>query len=339
LRPIASLACRLAAFSIIGTLAAACSGTGTSSVGTVPNTASTQTTTRGNASAERLASEGLVRPPAHAANTRPGWISPDAKRHKKPSLIYWGDYGANTIDIFPAKGVNPKMKGQITTGLDNPERLFVDAKGNVYATNIGNNTITAYKPHATKPFLTISNGVDGPTGLTVDSAGTVYCANVDNDTVTEYPKGQLSPSVTLNVFAEYLAVDSSDDLYVSGASAVTEFAPGTSSGKNLNLTIGSPGALEVDKHGNIIIIDDSANTIDVFPAGQVTPSKTIAVTAGTAFALSLNEAENAVYASVLVSGGFIVQDVAYPNGSTLKSKLTTVTDGDWPIAVSPDAVL
>jgi hypothetical protein len=97
--------------------------------------------------------------------------------------------------------------------------------------------------------------------------------------------------------------------------------------------------LEVDKSGNIIVIDDSANTIDVFPAGQVTPSKQIAVTAGSAFALSLNKAENAVYASVEVSGGFLVQDVAYPNGTTLKNKLTTITDGDWPIAVSPDAVL
>jgi hypothetical protein len=319
-------------------LAAGCSSTGTSSVATVPNTASTQTT-HGNASAERLASEGLVRPATHATNSRPGWISPDAKRHKKSSLIYWGDFDTNTIDIFPAKGVNPKMKGQITTGLDEPERLFVDARGNVYATDLGNDTITAYKPHATKPFLTISNGVSTPTGLTVDSAGTVYCANVGNDTVTEYPKGQLSPSVTLNVFGEYLAVDKSDDLYVAGATGVTEFAKGTTSGKNLGLTIGSPGALEVDKSGNIIVIDDSANTIDVFPAGQVTPSKQIPVTSGSAFALSLNKAENAVYVSVEVSGGFIVQDVAYPNGTTLKNKLTTISDGDWPIAVSPDAVL
>ena len=333
LRPIASSASRLAVFSLLGALAAGCSNSGTSSMATVPNAASTQTAARRDA----LEAEGLIRPSAHAANTRSGWISPDAKR-KKAGLIYWGNFDTNTIDIFSAKGVNPKMKGQIMTGLSEPERLFVDAARNVYATNLGNNTITAYKRGATSPFLTISNGVSTPTGLTVDAAGTVYCANVGNDTVTEYPKGQVSPSLTLSVFGEYLAVDSADNLYVSGTSVI-EFAPGTTAGKTLTLSIGSPGALEVDKHGNIIILDSSSNTIDVFPAGQSTPSKQIAVTSGIPFALSLNKAESQVYVSVLVSGGFIVQSLAYPNGSTLKSKLTTLPDGDWPIAASPDAVL
>ncbi|MGB8909158.1 MAG: hypothetical protein WCC84_10455 [Candidatus Cybelea sp.] len=42
--------------------------------------------------------------------------------------------------------------------------------------------------------------------------------------------------------------------------------------------------------------------------------------------------------SVEASGPFIVQEVAYPNGTTLTNKLTT-GDGERPIAVSPDAVL
>ena len=281
-------------------LAAGCSTTGTSSL--APN--ATQNAARGNVLADRRASEGLVRAPGHAANTRPGWISPEKRRHRKSALIYWGSYFNSTIDIFSAKGTNPPMKGQITNGLSNPERLFVDKALSVYATNLGNDTITAYKRGATTPFLTISNGVSNPTGLTVDSAGTVYCANVGNDTVTVYPKGQTSPSLTISISGpEYLAIDGSDNLYVSTGLGVTEFAPGSTSGKALGLTIGSPGALEVDKAGNIIVIDSSANTIDVFPAGQTTPSKQIAVTAGSPFALSLNKAETAVYASVEVSGG------------------------------------
>jgi hypothetical protein len=68
----------------------------------------------------------LVRPTAHAASARSGWISPDKKRHRKSALVYWGSYDRNTIDIFSAKGTNPPMKGQITSGLSNPERLFVD---------------------------------------------------------------------------------------------------------------------------------------------------------------------------------------------------------------------
>jgi hypothetical protein len=313
----ASVPYTLAVFSTLGMLAAGCSDTGTSSVATVPSTVSTQTI------------------------TRPGWISPDIQRHK-PSLIYWGKFSANTIDIFSANGINPPLKGTITTGVDEPERLFVDAALNVYATNRGNNTITAYKRGATTPFLTITNGVSTPTGLTVDAAGTVYCANVGNDTVTEYPKGQTSPSLTLTGFSrppEYLAIDSADKLYVSTGRRVIEFGPGSTTGKSLGLTIRSPGALEVDKSGNIIVVDKSASTIDVFPARQKMPSKKIAVTAGIPFGISLNFAETAVDVSVEVSGGFIVQHLAYPNGTTLANKITAATDGDWPIAVSPDAVL
>jgi hypothetical protein len=119
---------------------------------------------------------------------------------------------------------------------------------------------------------------------------------------------------------------------------VWEFPSGSATGKNLGLSVAFPDGIEVDKNGNIIVIDSSGLAIDVFPPGQVTPSKTIAVTAGSPFALSLNKAETTLYVSVLVNGTFIVQTLAYPNGTTLANKITT-SDGQWPIAVSPDAVL
>ncbi len=273
----------------------------------------------------------------HAASS--GWIAPDAKKKKKKTLIYWGSFDASTIDIFSAKGTNPPQKGQITTGLSNPERLFVDKSLNVYATNLGNNTITAYKRGATSPFLTISDGVNTPTGLTVDGAGTVYCANVGNSTITEYPKGQTSPSLTIDAFAEYLAADAKNNLYASGATNVYKYPPGSTSGTDLNLNIGSPGALEVDKNGNIVIIDEATGGIDIFPKGQTQPSAQIPVTAGYPYALSLNKKETQVYVSVEVYGGFIVQTLPYPKGTTLTTKISGTNYGEWPIAVSPDAAL
>ncbi len=183
----ASRAATISIFGILGALAAGCSNSGVPTANLAGNPASY------SASAFRALANGhglgASRPQAKTG----GWLSPDAKKGK--NLIYWGDYNNNTITIYSSKGVNGKEKGQITTGLSNPERLFVDKKGNVYATNIGNDTITAYKPGTSSPFLTISDGVVSPTGLTVDAAGTVYCANVGNDTITVYPKGQTSPSL------------------------------------------------------------------------------------------------------------------------------------------------
>jgi len=258
-------------------------------------------------------------------------MSPDAKKKKK--LIYWGNFDSSTITIYSAKGVNGKQVGQITTGLSEPERLFVDKQGSVYATNVGNNTITGYEAGQTSPFITISNGVSTPTGLTVDAAGTIYCANVGNDTITVYPKGQTSPSLTIPYFAEYLATDAQDNLYAAGT-AVEEFAPGSTTGKDLGLPH-YPGALEVDRAGNLIVLYGS--TVEYFPAGQTSPSKEINIS-GSPFALSLSKNEKQLYVSVEAGTPFIIQSIAYPKGTSFSDKLTN-NGGDWPIAVSPDNAL
>jgi hypothetical protein len=40
----------------------------------------------------------------------------------------------------------------------------------------------------------------------------------------------------------------------------------------------------------------------------------------------------------LVGSPFEIQTLGYPNGTKIKNKLTS-NGGDWPLAISPDAVL
>jgi hypothetical protein len=287
-------------------------------------------------SSMRQMANGFVRPTGTTPHAR-AWISPEAKTDRH--FLYWGDYSTDTITIYK-QGVVPKEVGQVTDDIDKPERLFVDGSHNLWVTNLGNDTITEYAPGKKSPRFTISEDVANPTGIVVDSAGTVYCANVANDTITEYTKGKTAPSVIIPVSSapEYLAVDASDNLYVATAAGVFEFARGSSSGANLGLSIGSPGAIEVDRSKNIILVDTSAATIDIFPAGQTSPSKQITVGAGAPYSLALTDSESKLYVSVNVpSGGFEIQELAYPGGSALKTKLATGA-GDWPLAVNPDAV-
>ncbi|MGA8534100.1 MAG: hypothetical protein WB615_08330, partial [Candidatus Tumulicola sp.] len=253
------------------------------------------------------------------------WMAPDLKGGALN--IYWGDYYNNTITIYPRGAINPPEKGVITEGLSHPQRLFVDSVQTIYATNAGNNTITAYKRNATKPSLTIGTGVDNPTGLTVDAAGTVYCANTGGESVTVYPKGQTTPSLTIPIAGspEYLAIDGSDNLYVSylGGSkgtGVMEFAPGSTLGKDLGLDVSGSGPIAIDRSGNIILVDDYGLAIDIFPAGQTEPSKKIGVSGGEIFGLSLSEKEHKLFVSV-ESGWFIVQQFDYPSPTNLTTKL------------------
>ncbi len=322
---------RVVALPLLAALAAGCSATGVAPTGSSGSLGTAQSSTLRE---HRMLANGQGRH-VQTARTGSGWLSPDAKR-KKP-LIYWGNYDSNSITVYSAKGTNGKEIGQITTGLSNPERLFVDAQGSVYATNIGNNTITAYKRGQLSPFLTISSGVNSPTGLTVDAAGTVYCANVGNNTITVYPKGQTSPSLTISSDAEYLATDAQDNLYASTFEGVVKYAPGSTTGTNLGLQISSAGSgVEVDRKGNVIVIDGSS--IDYFPAGQTQSSKQISVTSGSPFALSLNKKETKLYVSVDSVPSFIIQSVTYPTGSSLSNKLTTGA-GEWPVSASPDNAL
>jgi len=333
-----SIGRRAAAASLLVTLAAGCSAAGPPSTGSAP---AAQPGAKRTVSDNRILAAGHGTTSNASGSHAQGWFSPD-RHHRVRTKIYWGNYDTSTITIYSSSGA---QKGQITSGLFNPERLFVDASGSVYATNIGyngsnKNSITGYKAGQTTPFLTITNGVNRPTGLTVDAAGTVYCANVGNDTITVYPKGQTSPSLTISVASspEYLATDSKDNLYAQVGTEVEEFAPGSTTGKNLNLNVGSPGALEVDKSGNIIVLDDSSDTIDYIPAGQTNPSKKISVT-GFPFGLALSKDNKTLYVSVETSAGpFVIADIAYPNGTSLSNKLTT-NAGDWPVSVSPDNAL
>jgi hypothetical protein len=264
-----------------------------------------------------------------------GWMSPDAATDK--NVIFWGDFDSNTITLYSAKGANGKELGQITTGLNEPERLFVDANGNVYASNLGNSTVTAYKPGATSPFLTISTGISNPTGITVDAAGTVYVANVGNDTITEYPKGKTSPSITIaNAGAEYLATDAKDNLYATEGTIV-EYAKGSTTGTSLALTIGSAGALQVDSKGTLIVLDESNSDVDYFPAGKTSPSAQVSL-GGFPFGIALSKNNKQIYVSNLVGSPFEIQSIAYPKGKKAKIKLNT-NSGDWPVSISPNNVL
>jgi hypothetical protein len=328
---------RGAPLALLAAMVAGCSASNSPAL-TPGATAAQSSAQHQDTSMVRKLANGLVRRAA-PANRGHGWMSPDAKRTKE--LFYWADFDTNTVTVYKRLGsANPKEVGTITSDIDEPERLFVDGSKNLWVSNLGNDTITEYARGATSPKFTISTDISNPTGLTVDSKGTVYVANVGNSTITEYPKGASSPSLTISSdFPEYLATDSSNNLYVSTlGSGVWEYPNGSSTGTDLNLSVGAPYGIEVDKAGNIIITDTDSSTIDVFPPGQTSPSEEIS-DSNVPFALSLAKNEKKLYASGETTGGsFVIQQLDYPKGTTLTDKITTGA-GDWPIAVSPDNAL
>jgi streptogramin lyase len=320
----------------LGAFVAGCSA---SHATAVPAAGSGANGVRANVAAAR----GQARRVAAAAH-RPGWTSGDAKAGF--GLIYTGSYDSNEITILKNKGKVPPVVGTITNGINEPERLFVDRRLRLWVSNLGNDTVTAYPPGVTSPSITLSAGINYPTGLVVGGDGTVYVANTGNDTVTVYRRGKTKLQRTIaltNETPENLAVDASNNLYISylggnRGSGVIKVPPGQTQGTDLNLNVGDAEAIEVDRAGNIILLDGSVPGVDIFPAGKTNPSKTIPITDGNAFELSLNKAETELYVSVEVGLPFYIEVTAYPGGTHFRTRATQNVQ-EWPLAVSPDNAL
>ncbi len=205
-----------------------------------------------------------------------GWLSPAARRVK--GILYVADQGNTAIRIYKQKGTNQQPTGEITSGLNDVDGLFVDTNKNLYACNFEIGTVTVYKPGTKTPSLTLT-GAGSPKFAAVASDGTVYVANFNegtNGTVLAYDKGATTPSRTVVTFGagsfpEGLAFDSTNNLYVaynSNDGEVVKFAGGSGSGTNLGIHVGYVGGLTIDKNNTLYLADQNTQVVNVFPAGS-----------------------------------------------------------------------
>jgi sugar lactone lactonase YvrE len=174
--------------------------------------------------------------------------------------------GGPTITTF----VNSNM-------LDEPEGLAFDAAGNLYVSNIGNNTISKVTPGgAVSAFVNI--GLNEPLGLAFDAAGNLYAANLGNSTISKVtPTGAVSTFATGTLISGPvgLAFDSAGNLYVSnvGNDTISKVTPpgAVSTFASNGLINGSYPAdgLAFDSAGNLYVVNGNSTISKVTPAGVV----------------------------------------------------------------------
>ncbi|MBV9718245.1 MAG: hypothetical protein JOZ77_02935 [Candidatus Eremiobacteraeota bacterium] len=262
--------------------------------------------------------------PRHLAN-RHGWISPNLKPNTQ--LLYVSDEGDNLIDVFTVPDYS--LAGQITDGIDQPEGIAVDKKGNLYVSNLSGNTVTVYPRGSTDQYQTLSEP-DGPDDVAVTKNGYVLAGDTAGG-VDVYAPGATSPTTRLTnssvdggVYG--VGADAHNNAYAAGfgnsAPAVVEFKHLKGAGVNLGLTgMSFPVGVLVDKHGNIVESDFSGGFINIYPPGSTSPSSSIS--ASEAERSSLNKAENLIY---VPQGGN--DDVAVDDYSS-GTNVTTISIGNF----------
>jgi hypothetical protein len=165
--------------------------------------------------------------------------------------------------------------------------------------------------------------------------------------VYAYAPGSTTPTKTIATFARGdfplgLGLDSANDLYVGinhpakgsqPRGRVLEFASGSSSGKNLGIRVGQAGGLTVDKNDDLLIVDESANAVDVFPPGHKHWSKQITIGGNCCiYDLALNHANDELW----VTSGFWgkIYGVTYPGGQVVDT-ISRHTGWAWGVATYP----
>ncbi len=215
------------------------------------------------------------------------------------SLIYEYTTSGTLVRQWGGIGFGP---GQLTS----PEKLALDAQGNVYVTEFGepsfsgsgggNDRVQKFSPTGTPLAQWGELGAgpgqfNGPVGIAVDRQGDIYVADVANHRIQILsPSGQpltqwhtVGSGIGEGTETGFdLALDASGDIYVSephptgpGPERIEKFSPAGQSLAHWGEPGPGPGqfdkpfCLGLDRNGNVFVVDSGNNRIQEFsPTGQ-----------------------------------------------------------------------
>ncbi|MGB6601797.1 MAG: hypothetical protein WBE77_12025 [Candidatus Cybelea sp.] len=160
---------------------------------------------------------------AFAPDRGASWMAPAAK---SSALLYVSDLGTFNVKVYAFPSLQPVGK---LTGFNEPQGECGDAKGNVWITSTGNETIYKYAHGATQPSKLLSDPLGFPIGCAVDPAsGDLAVANFADfsggGSVLVYKDARGSPAAYSNphgIASYFAAYDGKGDLYVSGLTKKT----------------------------------------------------------------------------------------------------------------------
>ena len=232
--------------------------------------------------------------------------------------LYIADTDNNRIRKISPDGIITTVAGTEIAGfsgdsgpasqaqLNHPEGVAVDASGNLYIADTGNNRIRKISPNGI--ITTVAgNGIAGfsgdngpasqaqlnqPEGVAVDASGNIYIADTDNDRIREVsPDGMIvtiagdagfsgdggpASQAQLN-HPEGVAVDASGNLYIAdtGNNRIRKISPNgiitTVAGNGTPAILNAPTGIAVGASGNLYIADTGNNRILVVdPSGRIT---------------------------------------------------------------------
>jgi DNA-binding beta-propeller fold protein YncE len=141
----------------------------------------------------------------------------------------------------------------VYTGFNAPKSSTVDANGNVWVANSGNNTLTVLAQNGTavsgSPFS--GNGLNAPSAIAIDNTGNAWVANTGGTTVSAFTNigGTVTSSpFTVGSAPNSLAFDASGNVWVANSTgnSVTELNSAGTLVQTISSGVTAPAAIVID---------------------------------------------------------------------------------------------
>ena len=215
--------------------------------------------------------------------------------------------------------------GSNANQLLNPNRIYIDASGNLYIPDMSNSRIQKWASGASSGITvaggngigSAANQFDRPTSVALDSKGDIYVTDQSNSRIQKWVAGATAGvSVVQGLsYPTAIFIDAQDNIYVSEqfASLVSKWSPGGTrtivaggngygSGAN---QLSTPTGIFMDAAGNIYICDTDNNRVQKW-----TPGATFGTTVagGNGFGSAANQLSNPLGIYVDALGNMFISD-------------------------------
>lgn len=239
-------------------------------------------------------------------------VSADRAKPADATRVYVSDKTHNIVAIFDGNGKRVGTIGS-TGGLNYPQNLFVDARGDLWVANQGDHDVLMFPPGSPYATVSLADHKNLPADVTICSDGTIFVANVfspdGGGDITVYKgitgdaiRGAARQAIRKLTYAgsEFTGItcDAGGNVFATAVvgtfGSVVEFPSGQEAhAKQLPISSGGNlGGIKIDRAGNLLVDDPEGQVTEYTETGRPTG---VAIATGGWYGIALDAAGTTLY--------------------------------------------